>query len=373
MNEVVIATVNRNQYSETFIHDQVNGLPTNVHFLHGGYLPDQVFGNPLMAASLPTIFQGKLKSVVDRFSKKNRRKQLATYITKNRIEAVIAHYGPVGVEMVEVCEITNIPLLVYFHGYDCYRTSELKKFATAYRRLFDKAGVIFSVSKTMTEALNELGCPVEKIVYNPCGVKTADFKFVEAGKNPPVFLAIGRMVEKKGFKYLLKAFANLLSTGCEATLKIAGDGPQFSELKLLVNKLHIEKNVEFVGRLTRAEVKTFLATGRALVQPSIIGSNGDCEGTPLSILEACAGGLPVIGSDVGGIPDVVNHEKSGLLVPPKNIAMLSDAMHNLAQNPQTASTFGQNARAIVEVNFSLKNSIDRLWNCCLKLKTQPEP
>ncbi len=372
MNHIAIASVNKDQYSETFIHDQVKNLPAEVTVLHGGYLPNLADGKLIAGYdSDKGLVRQKMGAVLNQATKVKIRKGLVDYLRSNKIELVIAHYGPCGVEMVEVCEAAGIPLFVYFHGYDVYRKEELKRFGPEYKKVFEKAANIFSVSSDMTARLCDLGCPVEKITYNPCGVNTENFvpPLVNSGSNQ--FAAVGRLVEKKGFSVLLQAFAAVVDQIPDAHLKIAGDGPLQKSLIKLTRKLGLGEKVEFVGRLSREDILLLLQNSFAFVQPSVVAHDGDCDGTPVTLLEAGSCGLPLIGSDIAGISDVIDSGSNGFLVDPGNAEELAASMIYMLKKRTLAKKMGGQARSTIVQSFNLEDSLEKLWQCCKEQLTSP--
>ena len=130
----------------------------------------------------------------------------------------------------------------------------------------------------------------------------------------PVFVAVGRFVDKKAPQLTLAAFGQVAATLREAQLVMIGDGPLFESTRRAARSFGLEDRVEFRGRQTSQEVATAMRKARVFVQHSIRTVRGDSEGTPVSILEAGAAGLPVVSTRHAGIKDVVQHGSTGFLV-----------------------------------------------------------
>ncbi|NOY54258.1 MAG: glycosyltransferase family 4 protein [Deltaproteobacteria bacterium] len=162
----------------------------------------------------------------------------------------------------------------------------------------------------------------------------------------PVIGNIGRLVHTKGQRYLLQAFARILDRFPLALLKIVGDGPLEEDLKEETVHLGIEEKVRFLG--FRRDISGFLQGIDLFVFPSLF------EGLGLSMLEAMATGVPVVGSDVGGIPEVLQGMEAGRLVPPSDVNVLTAAIESfLNLGREALFDLGKKSRLRVEEEFSL--------------------
>lgn len=166
-------------------------------------------------------------------------------------------------------------------------------------------------------------------------------------------LFLGRLAPKKRVSDLISAFAQIEDEFPESTLRIVGTGPKRNALERHAATLGVTDRVSFEGRSPDEAIPQYYASARAYVLPSV------WEGHPLTILEAWASGTPVIASSVEGIEEFVDHERTGYLVPPKSPGELADALRFVLQNPQTAREWGQNARELVEAEYSWESVADR--------------
>src|SRR5262249_23614189 len=148
------------------------------------------------------------------------------------------------------------------------------------------------------------------------------------------FLYFGRLSQEKGIHYLLQALAQLP----KVQLKIAGTGPYEAELKDLAKKLHLA-NVEFLGFQQKDAITRLLQVSRA----TILHCNG-FENLPLAVIESLAFGKPVIASAVGGLPEILDHGRCGVLVEPENIQQLAGALKDLSEHPEKALQPGEAGR-----------------------------
>jgi colanic acid/amylovoran biosynthesis glycosyltransferase len=168
------------------------------------------------------------------------------------------------------------------------------------------------------------------------------------------------MVEKKGPQQTLMAFARVLKQFPDARLRMIGDGELLGPCRDLAASLAIDHAVVFLGSQPHEVVRQEMQQARAFVQHSIIAADGDSEGTPVSILEAGAAGLPVVSTRHAGIPDVVVEGKTGLLVEEGRIDEMAQHMLALARNPGFADELGRSAAAHIRRTYTMSQSIRRL-------------
>jgi len=288
----------------------------------------------------------------------------AAYIAAFRrfsIDAVLAEYGTTGVNVMEACRKLEIPLIVHFHGYDASVHEVLAKHAEDYPRMFGQAEAIVAVSRSMERKLISLGAPSEKVHYNPSGINCQKFNGAEPQNSAPVFLAVGRLVEKKAPQLTLRAFAEVHRAEPETRLRMIGTGPLLDECRSLVKDLKIDDAVTFLGAQPHIVVQEEMRTARAFVQHSVQARDGDCEGTPVGIMEACASGLPVISTRHAGITDVVTEGQTGFLTDEHDVQGMTQNMLRLTRDPELAGRMGRTARQRIEDHFSEEQSDGRLW------------
>jgi len=275
---------------------------------------------------------------------------------------VIAEYGTVGVRVMNACTRCNIPLVVYFRGFDASAFDVLRTHQKQYSQLFRHASAIVAVSQSIRHRLISLGADGEKIIHNPSGADCKRFNGANPGHAPPVFLAVGRFAEKKAPHLTIIAFAELFRRHPDVRLRMIGDGPLFGFCRELIQRLQIESAVELMGAQSHSVVVQAMRNARAFVQHSVVAASGDSEGTPVSIMEAGASGLPVVSTCHGGIPEVVLHKQTGLLVDEHDVSAMAEQMLLLAEDPLLAARLGQAAQHRIQDHFSQQKSVDRLWN-----------
>lgn len=163
---------------------------------------------------------------------------------------------------------------------------------------------------------------------------------------------IGRLSEEKGVKYLIEAHTLLAESGALVKMLIIGDGPQRKELEDLVKNAGSDGSVMFTG--FQNDIENWLPAMDVFVLPSLT------EGTPMSLLEAMAGGIPVVATAVGGVPQVVDSKKNGILVSPGKPEEIKDAIHVLYNNETLRTRFSQEAQKTVRIKYDIKDWINKI-------------
>lgn len=286
------------------------------------------------------------------------------FLLSNQVELVLANYGLSAVHMVPVCRDLNIPLIPHFHGYDATQHSVLKKYGAGYRLLFDYAPAIIAVSNVMKNQLVKIGAPEEKVKIIPYGIQLNQFNPDPSQKAAyPLLLAVGRFTEKKAPQVTIRAFHEVVKVFPDAKLvMIGGREEAFEQCQQLVRALSIESSVEFTGILPPDKIADYMKRAHLFVQHSVTASNGDMEGTPNSILEAAASGLPIVSTRHGGIMDAVVEGETGILVDEWDENGMVEGILQLLQNPDQMRVMGQKARLHMERHYSIEQQIQSLFD-----------
>jgi len=366
-----VVSPNRVDQMETFVRAHVERLPTRVRVFHGGWLPeldDQdralMPGSGLASAAArvlgisPAQLGGRLARA---FPGAVRERAVADRLRAFGVRVCLAEYGPTGVAMRGPCGAAGVPLIVQFHGFDAFVRSTLDTFGRDYPQLFAAAAAVVAVSNEMAEALVALGAPRERVHVIPCGVDLERFRGADPGQAPPVFVATGRFVAKKAPHATLRAFARAAATVPEARLVMIGDGELRPSAHALAAELGVADRVSFPGSVPPEAVAEAMRAARAFVQHSVVAPNGDREGTPVSVLEAAASGLPVVATRHGGIREAVVEGETGLLVDEGDVEGMAGHLVTLARDPARAAALGAAGRRRAGELHSLERSIARLW------------
>lgn len=268
-----------------------------------------------------------------------------------RADWLFAHWViPTGVIGAAVSYLTGRPLVLYAHGSDIAVYAEKSPF---YRRLarfaLGRARLVFAASSDLERRLVErLGVPPARVRVVPCGVDTSQFSApqerVRAEDQGLTVLFVGDQVPTKGVPELVQAVTALLAQGQKVRLEILGDGPL--RQSLAPQAAASDGAITFHGAVPRPQVADWMGKADLLVLPS------HSEGTPVCVMEALSCGLPVVASRVGGIPDLIDDGKNGLLVPAQNVEALTAALKQLASEPALLESLTTGAMATGD-RFSL--------------------
>jgi colanic acid/amylovoran biosynthesis glycosyltransferase len=356
---VCVVTNGPLSYSETFIRQHVSGLPAETTLVDA-WPPWRKLGSRWERA-LPGRAYYRALHLLSPEAYRRRATDAYVSLLRGRTNVVLAEFGPTGVAVMEACRQLDLPLFVHFHGFDISVRRVLEQYAADYSLMFRQAAGLIAVSRAMQRRLIEMGAPPERVHYNPCGVDCDLFGGASPSAAPPHILAVGRFVEKKGPRLTLAAFAEVLRQCPQARLRMIGDGPLLRECRGLSRRLSIDHAVTFLGHRPHHVVAEEMQRARLFAQHSIEAASGDSEGTPVSILEAGASGLPVVATHHGGIPDVVIDNETGLLVEEQDVAGMARQMLRLLRDPALAESLGLAARRRVCEHFSAALSINHLW------------
>jgi colanic acid/amylovoran biosynthesis glycosyltransferase len=285
----------------------------------------------------------------------------AKELQEQKINLVHAHFGTNGVLIAPLCKRLNIPLVVTFHGFDI---SSAPLRWPAYRKqlkaLFHQIVYAIAISEEMVDRLIACGCPKEKIKVSYLGVPLTSFPFVDrsAHTKPLVFLHAGRLTAKKGVSDLVRAFHFTFPKVGEAELWIAGEGEEKKEIQQVIQKLR-SSTVKLLGRLSEEELLQVRNKADVFVLNCRTDEAGTKEGLPISILEACCTGLPVISTRHAGIGEAVQQEQTGLLVDEYDTIALSMALQKMTDD-SVRLAMGKSARTLMEEKFSLASCNQKL-------------
>jgi colanic acid/amylovoran biosynthesis glycosyltransferase len=195
-------------------------------------------------------------------------------------------------------------------------------------------------------------------VYN--GLDLSTFKPASPGAKPVRLLSIGRLIEKKGFAFLVEACNLLHSSGIDFVCEIVGEGPERGRLEELIKAYQLSDKIRLTGSMPQTDIVNLLARSSIFVFPAIHDSSSDSDNLPTVLIEALASNLPVIATGIAGIPEIVQHNENGILVDEKDAAQLANAIRVLACNQGLLKQFGSISREIAAEKFSLANTVGEL-------------
>lgn len=273
------------------------------------------------------------------------------------VDVLHCHFGHNGVFGAHLKKLGFAKkLVVTFHGHDVSTILKANASKNIYKPVFEEADLILPVSEFWKNKLLEIGAPAPKVVVHRVGIDVKRFSYRERGVSPrPLkIVTTARFVEKKGLFYAINAVAEVKrnNPNIKFHYDIIGDGQLFKEIEDLVTSLEITDCVTLHGALSHGAVQKILAEADVFILPSITANNGDQEGIPVSLMEAMASGMPVLSTYHSGIPELVDNDVSGYLVPERDITALAEKIIHLAEQPESWSRLGEGGRAKVEKDYN---------------------
>ncbi len=255
--------------------------------------------------------------------------------------------------------MTGIPYSFTAHAKDIYHKD------VHWRLLRDIAmnsAFLVTVSRSNRDYLRKNLPPAcrPKIVRLYNGVNLDIFLPPKSPRSDAVVLSVGRLVEKKGFRYLIEAIDILQRQGVKLDCRIIGDGEEKIALKSLILKLNLGRTVKLLGGLPQDVVLRSMQEAAVFVLPAIIADDGNRDALPTVLLEAMATGLPVISTDVVGIPEILDKGKCGLIVAQKDSEGLAKAMAGLLRHPRQRRRLSRRGREKAERDFDIRRNVFRL-------------
>ena len=191
-------------------------------------------------------------------------------------------------------------------------------------------------------------------IYN--GLDLERFSYAEPRERSPLIVGIGRLVEKKGFPDLIAACTLLAKRGIPFTCQIIGAGEQENLLRTLIDEFSLSEYVQLLGPRPQSEIVSILHKAAVFAAPCVVGKDGNRDGLPTVLLESMALGTPCISTDVTGIPEILLHEQTGLLVSQEAPRELAEALERLLIEPSLRVSLATSARKLIEQRFDIHHN-----------------
>jgi colanic acid/amylovoran biosynthesis glycosyltransferase len=288
---------------------------------------------------------------------------------RGRPSLIHAHFGIEGVSALGLAMQLEIPLVTTFHGFDATLKTHAMLGSPAWfrypllrRKLAREGNLFLCASSFIRQKLLETGFPESRTHTHYIGVDCQTIRPRADFEETPLILHVARLVEVKGTRYLLRAFATVARKYDRVQLVIIGDGPLRRQLHALTASLGMRDRVEFLGAVPHVAVLSWMRKAAMLVLPGIRTTTGREEGLGMVLLEAAATGLPIVGSRVGGIPECMLEGKTGFLVPERDEDALARRMAELLEDPVRRHRMGAAGRALVEDRFDIDRQTAVLEN-----------
>jgi colanic acid/amylovoran biosynthesis glycosyltransferase len=273
------------------------------------------------------------------------------------------YFGHTGVHLLPFIREWDKPCVVSFHGMDIQSRPQQPGYDGQMQEMLHELPLVLARSRNLMTRLDQLGCPREKLRLNRTGIPLDQFAFTQRplpADGSWRFVQACRLIEKKGLRTAVRAFARFHEAHPKACFTIAGDGPMKAEIAALADELGAGDAVQMRGFLSQKELADLYARSHIFLHPSQLASDQNQEGVPNSMLEAMATGLPVLATTHGGIPEAVAHERNGLLVEEKDDEALYAAMRQITQHADLLYIFGEAAARVVREEFEQEKALEKL-------------
>jgi len=296
-------------------------------------------------------------------------REIERALTQSDAQLLHIYFGHIAVLLRPFIRHWPKRTIVSFHGADVLVDMHKPAYRRGTEEMLSLVRRVLVRSESLRQAVIDLGCAAEKIDIQRTGIPLADFPFCErrAPENGQWrLLQAGRLIEKKGWKTTMRAFAKFQREFPASKLTIAGEGSQLGELQTLARELQIASSVDFAGFVSQEKLRELFYSSHIFLHPSETGPDGNQEGIPNSMLEAMSTGLPVFAARHGGIPEAVEHNISGVLVEERDYESLGDALIDCAKDSVRLAAIGRAASESVAKNFTQVEQTRRLEDIYLR-------
>ena len=237
-----------------------------------------------------------------------------------------------------------------------------RKFEIGLDKLVDAARVIITETdyseKFLRERFPERADRIHR-VYN--GLNLAEFGPANFSSDPPLIVAIGRLIDKKGFANLIRACSQLVEHGRLFRCEIFGEGPLENQLRAQIEESGLKELVKLPGAKPQHELRERLAAANVFVLPSVPEAEGGMDNLPTVIMEAMSTGLPVVSTRIGGIPEMVIDNETGFLVRPDDPLALAGAIEKVIDDRSLGQKLGQVGHGRAQTLFSIEKNVRDLY------------
>lgn len=281
---------------------------------------------------------------------------------KTRATIMHAHWVIPG-GIIGAAAAGSLPLVISLHGSDVFVAERHSVARLAARTAFRRARWVTACSGDLRTRAISIGAAPERSNVIPYGVDSERFKpdadarargrrMLGVADNVPLVFAIGRLVKKKGFEYLISAVAGVKARHSLVRVVIAGDGDLESTLRAQAQAEGVADAVQFLGVVRHDAVPELLAAADVAVAPSVRDDAGNVDGLPNTVMEIMGSGTPLVCTPAGGIGAVATDGVTARVVPERDVPALATAINGLLQDRSTATLLGMKAREFVRRHHS---------------------
>jgi colanic acid/amylovoran biosynthesis glycosyltransferase len=289
---------------------------------------------------------------------------VALLAKSSNLQHLHAHFGSDAATVALMASrLSGLPFSFTAHAKDIYHTYNDEVTDQRMRRAkIGEAAFVATVSEFNRKHLARIAGKQSATrihrLYN--GIDLSRFSYRSEGRDVATILAVGRLVEKKGFTHLVEACRFLAACGVKFRCDIVGDGPLHEELAAQIAAAKLTGNVRLLGPRKQEQLIDLMQTATLMALPCIVTESGDRDGLPTVLLEALASGLPCVSTTVSGVPEIIEDGASGFLAEPGNAQQLADKMAILLGQPKLCAAFARAGRTKAERDFNLTASVATL-------------
>lgn len=293
---------------------------------------------------------------------------------REKIDIISSHWIlPNGIIAFVVSKILKIPYTITLPGSDIFIAKKNIIFTKMAVLAANNAIMVSADSPKFLDELISLGAKIKNGSIIPYPVDTEKMKpekkeaeklkknLKMRGKNL-ILLGVGRLVHKKGFSFLIQSFSTIVKKYPSSFLIIIGDGDLRQKLEALSKEFGISNNIVFTGYIDRNNILAYYNLADIFVMPSIKDKDGNMDDQPVALIEAMACGKPIIATNFPGIKLTVDDGKSGILIPEKNVEILTTALEKLILSKNMRENMGKESRKIILDKLSMEKIAEKYTN-----------
>jgi glycosyltransferase involved in cell wall biosynthesis len=346
--------------SETFVLAQANALQLYTPVFAGIKRVNSGLGItafPVVTVSSSEQVQKKLLRRI--FLRTGRARGFQNAIASHSPALIHAHFATDACAVLPLAQQFRLPLVVTLHGYDVFcddqafrRWPATRAYLRRREALWQYASLFLCVSEHIRREAILRGFPRKKLMVHHIGVSIGCVPASACQRGPATVLFVGRLVEKKGCNYLVRAMSRIVREVSDAKLSIIGDGPLRETLEH--EALPLGERVAFLGQRSHDQVKQWMRSARVLAAPSVCASNGDQEGLPTVLCEAQALGLPVVTFATDAVTEALPHNLRSVMPCERDEAGLARAIVQLIQDDAQWKRASALGRQYMEEQFDIE-------------------
>ncbi len=290
-------------------------------------------------------------------------KRLVHVLESEGAQLLHIYFGHIAVHLLPLIRAWSKPAVVSFHGADVMIDLHKPAYRAATVAMLEAVRLVLVRSDSLRQALISFGCDPRKIRLQRTGIPLREIPFEQ--RTWPAdgewrFVQACRLIEKKGLRTSLKAFAEFARRYPGAQFTIAGEGPLLGELQALAGELAVTDRIHWSGFISQSELRQIFRRSHIFLHPSETGRDGNQEGVPNSMLEAMASGLPVFATTHGGIPEAIEHGVSGVLVAEHDAEALARELLRAVEQPEFLTGIAERGAAAVAEKFEQQAQVAKL-------------